>query len=107
MRKLFAKMWQDDAGIVAFEYLLVATVVGLALVVGLAAISAAINVELTELATAILTLNQSYSIVAQSNCLASNGSTTVTDPVGTVNYGHGVLPTVQSSVNSLALNVCP
>jgi len=105
---MFAKMWNDDAGIVAFEYLLVATVVGIALVVGLAAVSAAINVELTELATAILALDQSYSIVAQSNCLASNGYTTVTDTAGTVSYGHGVLPTVNgTTVGPISLNVCP
>jgi len=107
MRKLFAKMWNDDAGIVAFEYLLVATVVGLALVVGLAAVSAAINVELTELATAILALNQSYSIVAQSNCLANSGQTTVVDQVGSVNYGHGVVAPVVSNDTVLTINVCP
>ena len=53
MRKMFAKMWKDDDGIVAFEYLLVATVIGLALVVGLSAVSIAINAEFAELANAI------------------------------------------------------
>ena len=46
MRNLFVKMWKDDAGIVAFEYLLVATIIGLGLVVGLTAVSAALNAEL-------------------------------------------------------------
>ncbi len=64
MRKLMQKLWQDDAGIVALEYLLVATIVGLGLVVGLAAVEGALDSELTELANAITVLDQSYSFVS-------------------------------------------
>jgi Flp pilus assembly pilin Flp len=60
MRKLMLRLWGDDAGIVALEYLLVATIVGLGLVVGLSALETALNTELTELANAILAVDQSY-----------------------------------------------
>lgn len=79
MRKTFAKMWNDDAGIVAFEYLLVATIVGIALVVGLAAVSNALNAELSELAGAILTLNQTYSYATQSTCVSNSGGSSFID----------------------------
>ena len=87
MRKMFSKLWKDDAGIVALEYLLVATIVGLGLVVGLGALSAGLNEELTALANAIMTLNQSYSISAQSTCVGGyTGSTFYGDSVHNVSY---------------------
>jgi len=61
MLKMLQKLWQDDAGIVALEYLLVATIVGLGLVVGLSNLEIALDNELTELANAITALDQSYS----------------------------------------------
>ena len=64
MRKMMLKLWQDDAGIVALEYLLVATIVGLGLVVGLSNLEIALDNELTELANAITALDQSYSFVS-------------------------------------------
>jgi Flp pilus assembly pilin Flp len=63
MRKLMQQLWQDDAGIVALEYLLVATIVGLGLVVGLSNLEIALDNELTELANAITALDQSYSFM--------------------------------------------
>jgi Flp pilus assembly pilin Flp len=68
------KLWNDDAGIVALEYLLVATIVGLGLVVGLSAVSEAINVELTELANAILAIDQSYSYAGLSAATQAGSS---------------------------------
>jgi Flp pilus assembly pilin Flp len=64
MQKMWLKLWQDDAGIVALEYLLVATIVGLGLVVGLSNLEIALDNELTELANAITALDQSYSFVS-------------------------------------------
>jgi Flp pilus assembly pilin Flp len=57
---LFSKLWNDDAGIVALEYLLVSTIVGLSLVVGLGAVAFGVNSELTELAQALSAINQSF-----------------------------------------------
>jgi Flp pilus assembly pilin Flp len=65
MRNLMLRLWKDDAGIVALEYLLVATIVGLGLVVGLGALSYSINSDLTELANAILAVDAGYVIFGQ------------------------------------------
>jgi Flp pilus assembly pilin Flp len=62
---MLLKLWNDDAGIVALEYLLLATIVGLGLVVGMSSLSEALNVELTELGNSILALDESYSIAQQ------------------------------------------
>lgn len=75
MRKMLQKLWQDDAGIVALEYLLVATIVGLGLVVGLSNLEIALDNELTELANAITALDQSYSFATVTGA-ASGGSNT-------------------------------
>ena len=60
MRNLFAKLWEDDDGVVTLEYLVLATILGLGVIVGVTAVTAALNVELSELAGAISGLNQDY-----------------------------------------------
>src|SRR5947209_15638647 len=74
MRRVLRKLWQDDAGIVALEYLLVATIVGLGLVVGLAALYEALTAELTELSNAILALDQSYEFTGLTTFSGGNTS---------------------------------
>jgi hypothetical protein len=66
-------LWEDDAGIVALEYLLVATIVGLGLVVGLASVFEAMTVELTELSNAILCIDQTYEVAGYTSINASGG----------------------------------
>ena len=104
---MFVKLWNDDAGIVALEYLFLATVVGIALVVGFSSLATAINVEYTELANAILALNQSYSYEAASGCSGTHGGVNVTDAICTLTYGQSpdVTPTVLSG--SISLGCCP
>jgi len=67
MKRQLLKLWNDDAGIVALEYLLLATIVGLGLVVGLSALSEALNQEMVELSNAILALDQSYTYASQTS----------------------------------------
>jgi Flp pilus assembly pilin Flp len=74
MKKVLRSLWQDDAGIVALEYLLVATIVGLGLVVGLAALYEALTAELTELSNAILALDQSYEFTGLTTFSGGNGT---------------------------------
>jgi Flp pilus assembly pilin Flp len=73
MKGLMQKLWKDDAGIVALEYLFVATIVGLGLAVGLSALAFSLNAELGELGEAIAALSQGYSIATVSS--SSTGST--------------------------------
>lgn len=69
---MFRKLWKDDAGIVATEYMFVATIIGIGVTVGLSNLSAAINVELSETGEALMGMNQGYVVGAQ---IGSNGNT--------------------------------
>jgi Flp pilus assembly pilin Flp len=82
MRKLLANCWKDDSGaLIAMEFLFVATVLVIGIVVGLTAVRNAVNAELTELANAILALSQGYTISGQSGCGASvDGSAAIDTP---------------------------
>lgn len=83
---LLAKLWNDDNGIVFIEYLLLATIVALGLIVGLAAIEAAANVELTELSNAVLSVNQTNSIDSQGSCIAFKGGWSVFDTPTSIDF---------------------
>jgi hypothetical protein len=67
MKHLAAKLWNDDCGaLISSEFLFVATILVIGVIVGLSALRDAINTELTELANAILALSQGYTISGQS-----------------------------------------
>ena len=67
MRKLFARLWNDQDGILYAEYLILATILVLGVIVGVSAVTAALNAEFTELADAYLNLNASFSTSSFSN----------------------------------------
>src|SRR4051812_2219576 len=72
MVKMLKKLWNDDGGaLIATEFLFVATILIIGIVVGLSAVRVAVNAELTELANAILALSQSYTVSGQAGCCAS------------------------------------
>ena len=82
MRTLFSKLWKDDCGaLIAMEFLFVATILVIGIIVGLVAVRDAINVELSELANAILALSEGYAFSGQSGCCAfTDGSQAVDNP---------------------------
>lgn len=66
MRQLFSQLINDEAGfIIAAELLLVSTLVVIALVVGLSAVSRAVNHELNDVANAFGSINQSFQTQGQ------------------------------------------
>jgi Flp pilus assembly pilin Flp len=73
---MFRNLWKDDAGIVAIEYLFVATIIGIGVTVGLENARVGINVELSELSEALMGLNQGYFVGSQSG---DNGVTDASD----------------------------
>ena len=111
MRTILVGLWNDDGGIVAFEYLLVATIIGLGLVVGLGAVSVALNAELTELAQAILALDQSYSYATQSTCVSIKNGSAAQDTNGCttyhMTYGEGETCISGTVKATIAASVCP
>jgi Flp pilus assembly pilin Flp len=105
MTKLLAKLWSDDCGaLIAAEYLFVATILVIGIIVGLSNVRDAINTELSELANAYLALSQGYTISGQSGCCAeTQGSQAldlpalVPDPVCVPNF-------ILSDINAFPCN---
>jgi Flp pilus assembly pilin Flp len=91
MTAFFAKFWRDDTGaLISAEYLFVATILVIGIVVGLTGLRNALNAELTQLGNALLALSQGYTIPGVTgNGASSDGSqaidipTTLTPPVDT------------------------
>jgi len=85
MSNMMRKLWKDDCGaLIAMEFLFVATILVIGIIVGLSAVRSAINAELTELANAILALSQGYIISGQSGCCASTDGSQAIDIPSTI-----------------------
>jgi hypothetical protein len=79
---MLKKLWSDDQGaLIAIEFLFVATILIIGIVVGLTAVRNAVAAELTELANAILALSQGYTIGGLTGCCSSvDGSQAIDIP---------------------------
>ena len=72
MFNLIRKLWNDDCGaLIATEWVFVATILIIGLVVGLKAVESAVEGELIDFANAVSSLNQSFSFGGSSGCCAS------------------------------------
>jgi len=80
---MFKQLWNDDAGIVTVEYLVLGTFLALALIVGVATLASAINSELSELGQAIQSFSQGYYVSGQSSCVAAVEGSSASDSPGT------------------------
>lgn len=81
--RLFSKLWHDEAGVLlSAEAVVVGTVAVVGLTTGLTVVAKSVNEELQDVAFAIRSLDQSYSIPAQNGCGAHTaGSTFTQEPV--------------------------
>ncbi len=69
--KMLRALWRDEAGaVLSAEIVMVGTLGVIGASVGLAAVSKSVNDELTELAFAVRSLDQSYCIEGQEGCCA-------------------------------------
>jgi hypothetical protein len=85
MKQLMVKLWNDDCGaLIAAEFLFVATILVIGIIVGLSNVRSAINIELSELANAFLALSQGYIISGQSGCCAETDGSQAIDTPGLV-----------------------
>jgi hypothetical protein len=88
MLNLFANLWNDDVGaLISMEFIFVATILVIGIIVGLTSVRGAINIELNALADAILANNLSYSFGGVTGCCASVAGSafieTIPDPPST------------------------
>ena len=102
MSKLMLKLWKDDAGaIIAAEYLFVATILVIGIIVGLASVRDAVNTELAELANAYLALSQGYILSGQSGCCAATDGSQAIDTPALVPDPLCTPPAIPSAIDNL------
>lgn len=63
MKRLLKRMWKDEGGVLTFEWILLITVLTIGIVGALSAVRDALIDELGDVAQAIVSLDQSYSII--------------------------------------------
>jgi Flp pilus assembly pilin Flp len=80
MCQLAQRLWNDDSGaLLSFEWILLATILVLAMVVGLKAVQQAVLNEFEDVANAIGALNQTYHVGSARGCCASVGGSRFKD----------------------------
>ena len=65
MKNLLNRVWQEDEGVLTFEWILLLTVLVIGIVGGLSAVRDAVISELGDVAEAITNLDQSYTIIGR------------------------------------------
>jgi len=77
--RLFTKLWNDEFGVLlSAEAVVVGTVAVVGLTTGLTVVAKSVNAELQDVAFAIRSLDQSYSIPAQEGCGARTAGSSFT-----------------------------
>ena len=74
MKKLLKRIWRKDDGVLTFEWILLITVLTIGVVGGLSAVRDAVISELGDLAEAIVSLDQSYSIIHPVEAIAHDAA---------------------------------
>jgi len=88
MRQML-KLWNDDCGggSISIEWVFFVTIVVLGSITGLVAVRQAIISELTEVAQALMALNQSFSFSGQTNCESSTAGSSASDTTNGIAEG--------------------
>lgn len=63
MKSLLKRVWREDEGVLTFEWILLITVLAIGIVGGLSAVRDAVLTELGDVAEAVISLDQSYTIL--------------------------------------------
>ena len=104
-KHLVQRLWNDDAGaLIAIEFLFVATILIIGIIVGLSAVREAVKAELTELGNAILALSQGYIIGGNVGCCASTDGSQAIDTPGLLPEPLCVPPAIPSVIDAIPCN---
>jgi hypothetical protein len=99
---LISRLWNDDNGfIVSAELVLVATIVVIGMITGLAAIRKDVTSELTEVGQAIAAIDQSYSYTGLTNCHSFTAGSSASDT-----YNSNASGTVAPGNANINVNPC-
>jgi len=83
LKRVAQRLWNDDAGaLIAMEFLFVATILVIGIIVGLVGLRDAVVAELTELGNAILALSQGYTIQGLVGCCSETQGSQAIDVPG-------------------------
>jgi len=88
VKSLLNRVWREDEGVLTFEWILLITVLVIGIVGGLSAVRDAMLTELGDVVEAMISLDQSYSIlnpweIAVPDCVPDGASdSTFTDEAG-------------------------
>jgi len=82
MKRLLKKMWQEDDGVLSFEWVLLVTLLTIGIVGGLAAARDAIIDELGDVAEAAQGIDQSYTLSPLTLNMTINGTTFTSTAAG-------------------------
>ena len=64
MKNLITRLWTEDEGVLTFEWILLISLLVIAMIGGLATVRDALLNELNDLSVAISLINQSYTVAA-------------------------------------------
>jgi len=105
MTSLFCALWHDDRGtIIALEFLFVATILVIGLIVGLAGLRDAIITEFTELGNAVLALSQGYIFSGKTGCCSATDGSQAIDTPGLLPDPVCTAPAIPSVIDELPCN---
>lgn len=105
MKQMLLKLWRDDQGaLIASEFLFVATILVIGIIVGLAAVRDAVVTELTEYGNALLALSQGYSISGLEGCCSATDGSEAIDTPGLLPDPLCVPPAIPSVIDVLPCN---
>lgn len=83
------KLWNDESGaILTFELILIMTILGIGMIVGLNSIKTAVTTEAVDVATAVGSINQSYSYNGLMDCGSMTAGSSVLDETDMCDPGH-------------------
>lgn len=105
MKSMMQKLWNDDGGaLIAMEFLFVATIIVIGLIVGLVGVRNAVVAELTELGNAILALSQGYNINGLTGCCSSTDGSQAIDTPGLLDAPACTPPAIPSVIEVVPCN---
>ncbi len=110
MKKIIAKLWKDDGGaLIAVEWVFVATILVLGVIVGLVAVRNAVNSELAEFANAVTSLCQNYSFNGTAlQCGSGKNAASTCGSSASGDVGENVsLMSVHPNANNIEVGPCP
>ena len=65
------RLWEEDAGSVYLEYLILSTIIGLGVMVGAGSLRSSMTVEFSELSASLLSTDGSVSVDGLASCLGT------------------------------------